>query len=84
MKNIIFVLFLSLPALPQAVGAMALGEFCGAESLATAAVTQPAPVLAGKSAEELSFPEYCRINDRSLDALAEEVMTKDSPRCRRG
>lgn len=33
-----------------------------------------------KSAEELSFPEYCRINDKDLTALAEDVMTKDSPR----
>lgn len=33
-----------------------------------------------RSAEELSFPEYCRINDRDLAALAEGVMTKESPR----
>lgn len=33
-----------------------------------------------RAAEELGVPEYCRINDRNLNALAEGVMTKDSPR----
>lgn len=45
-----------------------------------AAASVPPPAAPAKSAEELSFPEYCRINDRNLAALAEEVMTKDSPR----
>lgn len=79
-KNIILFSLLSVSALPQAARATALGELGGAESLAAAAVPQPAPALAVKSVEELSFPEYCRVNDRNLNALAEEVMTKDSPR----
>lgn len=33
-----------------------------------------------RAVEELSTPEYCRINDRDLNALAEGIMTKDSPR----
>lgn len=80
MKNIILFSVIAFSTLPQAARATALGDLGGAESLAAAVVPQPVPVPAVKSSEELSFPEYCRINDRNLNALAEEVMTKDSPR----
>lgn len=33
-----------------------------------------------RAAEELSVPEYCRINDRALNALDEQIMTRESPR----
>lgn len=80
MKNIILFSVLAIPFLPQALRAGALGDLGGAEALSAAAVPQPVPAPAAKSVEELSVPEYCRINDRDLNALAEEVMTRQSPR----
>lgn len=38
-----------------------------------------APSLPVKSVTELELPEYCRINDKDLNALAEDVMTRQSP-----
>ncbi|HAH31230.1 MAG TPA: hypothetical protein DCL44_02830 [Elusimicrobia bacterium] len=33
-----------------------------------------------RSVVELEFPEYCRINDKDLNALTEDIMTRESPR----
>lgn len=39
-----------------------------------------AGALPARSVTELELPEYCRINDKDLNALVEDVMTRQSPR----
>jgi hypothetical protein len=82
MKNIITLMIAVLAAGSGAASAQtwdgAGGRPVMPDAVQLRSLPSPAPEV--KSAEELSFPEYCRINDKDLNALAEEVMTKDSPR----
>lgn len=39
----------------------------------------PAPAAPAKSVSQLSWPEYCRINDANNAALIEDIMTLQSP-----
>ena len=77
MKKIIYAAILAV--LPAAVHASGEAFTALTEAVAPAVLTGPAAPEA-RSVTELETPEYCRLNDRDLNALTEEVMTRESPR----